>query len=118
MIAIKSAEQKRQEVELFEIKREIERAFQQKQNEIIAEHEIVPAMMVTVAERINASEWDFCDVTIYMNVVDKYPKEIRNCAVKKILDILDSLGYKARWYEYTKGWQNQSGKFGYFYVQC
>lgn len=121
-LSIISAESKREEYEIHQAQKELERIMHEMMTpqriEALTEkifnyakEEIEKTKNLTLCS-VTIHEWDFWRWEISYN--EKEAKE----AINLCIHLLEMAGYKVdSYYEYSKSWRTRSGKLGYFTVR-
>ncbi len=121
-LSIISAESKREEYEIHQKQKELDRIIHgmmtQQRIEALTEKifnyakEEIEKTKDFTSRTVTIHEWDFWEWGISYH--EKEAKE----AINLCIHLLEMAGYKVdNYYEYSKSWQNQSGKLGYFTVK-
>lgn len=118
-LEIISAEAKRAELEAIRIAKEIER----KRKEAMRGQrvEALTEKVFNIAKRaVEETQWSFCEATITEDDLSAWGRpdygELKD-AIQNVRDLLTFAGYRCNdFHEYSVGWRNRSGKYGYLYI--
>ena len=115
-LEIMTAEEKRKDLEIRNLQRELNEAIYQarKMERVI---NIISEIYPHIKKHIEESEYNHVEILYYTSVLNKYDKTDLLDAIDIIKEFLINAGYKVDdFYEYGKSWQTRSGKLGYLRI--
>ena len=115
-LEIMTAEEKRKDLEIRRLQKELDEAiYQARKTERVIN--IIKEIYPTIKQRIEKAEYSCVDILYTTNTINKYNRTDFLDAIKVISDFLINAGYDVHdFHEYSKSWQTRSGRFGYLYI--